>query len=209
MKRPRPALLAAGVAGGLLALGLLWGVGFLLFDRAVRRPAPPPPAADGIVALTGGADRIDEALHLLATGRAPLLLISGVGRGLDLADLVRHQPLTAAPIAPMTGRITLGRTATSTWGNAAETAAWAHAHGMGSLIVVTAGYHMPRALLEIGRALPGVRLYPVPVQPPAMRGVMEWATVRLMASEFDKYLAVRLGLVHRPAALLARDAAAS
>ena len=28
---------------------------------------------------------------------------------------------------------------------------------------------MPRALLEIGRALPGVTLFPVPVQPPALR----------------------------------------
>ena len=40
---------------------------------------------------------------------------------------------------------------------------------MHSLIVVTAGYHMPRALAELRRALPDVTLYPVPVQPPAMR----------------------------------------
>ena len=65
---------------------------------------------------------------------------------------------------------------------------------MRRLILVTAGYHMPRALLEIGRALPGVTIYPVPVQPPALRGRLDFATMRLLASEYDKLLAVRLGL---------------
>ena len=65
---------------------------------------------------------------------------------------------------------------------------------MRRLIVVTAGYHMPRALLEIGRALPGVALYPAPVQPPAMRGPLDLGTARLLANEYDKLLAVRLGL---------------
>jgi hypothetical protein len=53
---------------------------------------------------------------------------------------------------------------------------------------------MPRALIEIGRSLPGVRLFPVPVQPPALRRRIDFATLRLLATEYDKLVAVRLGL---------------
>jgi uncharacterized SAM-binding protein YcdF (DUF218 family) len=149
------------------------------------------PPADGIVVLTGGAERIETALRLLAQGRAPVLLVSGVGRGTELAEMAHRVQLDPALLAE---RVTLGRTATTTIGNAAETAAWAQAHMVRRLIVVTAGYHMPRALLEIGYALPGVALYPAPVQPPAMRGPLDFGTTRLLASEFDKLLAVRLGI---------------
>lgn len=195
-----PGALARQAAGSvcalLLAIGLLWAVGFALFDQASRRRAPPPPAADGIVVLTGGVDRIETGLRLLDQGVAPLLLISGVGGGVPLAELTRSVRLPT----PLAGQVTLGRVATTTSGNAAETAIWARAHAVRRLIVVTAGYHMPRALLEIGRALPDVTLYPVPVRPPALRGPLEFATVRMLATEYDKYLAVRLRLPRRPEA---------
>ena len=188
--RARPLL--GWLGAGLLGLAALWGVGFAAFSHAARQPGQPPPPADGIVALTGGADRIETALRLLADGRAPLLLVSGVARGTDLAEVARRVRLDPAQLA---GRVTLGREATTTLGNAAETAAWARANGIRRLIVVTAGYHMPRAVLEIRRALPDVALYPVPVLPPALRGAMDPATVRMLASEYDKLLAVRFGLV--------------
>ena len=190
------ARVTAAFALSLLLAGMLWGAGFTVFNLHARQVAPPPEHADGIVVLTGGAERIETALRLLAGGRAPLLLISGVGRGADLAELTRRVDLAPGQAA----QITLGHVATTTRGNADETAAWAQAHGVRSLIVVTAGYHMPRALLEIGRALPAVVLHPFPVQPPALRGGMEFATVRMMANEYDKYLVVRLGLDrHMPA----------
>ncbi len=157
----------------LLAASGLWAVGFDAYNRAARRRGAPPPPADGIVALTGGADRIETALRLLAEGKAPALLISGVGRGSDLPELARRVQLDPAALAQ---RVTLGHAATSTAGNAAETAAWARGNDVRRLIVVTAGYHMPRALLEIERDLPGVEFFPVPVQPPAMRGRTDLAT---------------------------------
>ncbi len=177
----------------ILVAGAAWLGGFVAFDRAARRAAREPPQADAIVVLTGGADRIDTALGLLAAGNAPLLLISGVGRGTDLAELDRRTHLAPDQAA----RVTLGRTATTTVGNAEETAAWVRARGVRSLIVVTAGYHMPRAMLEIGRAVPGVTLYAVPVRPPALRGGVEISTVRILANEYNKYIAVRLGLTRR------------
>ncbi len=41
---------------------------------------------------------------------------------------------------------------------------------------------------------PGVTLHPVPVLPPALRGRTDFGTVRMLASEYDKLLAVRIGL---------------
>lgn len=175
------------IAAVALALGATWGVGFAAFDAAASHPGLPLTGADGIVALTGGAGRIETALRLLADGQAPLLLISGAGRGTDLAQLV--------PIdSNLTGRVTVGHAAMSTAGNATETAAWAHGHGIRRLIVVTAGYHMPRALLELQHALPGVQFQAVPAQSPALRGAPPATTVRMLANEYDKLLAVRLGV---------------
>ncbi len=175
----------------VIAMGIAWGIGFTRFDHASRRPARDTPLADGIVALTGGAERIDTALRLLENGKAPRLLISGVGRGSDLPEIARRAQLDPGKL----GRnVTLGRAATTTRGNAEETAAWARTHAISRLIVVTAGYHMPRALMEIGRRIPETTLYPVAVQPPAMRGGTDVATVRLLAGEYDKFLAVRFGL---------------
>lgn len=190
---PRRRLRRAAGIGAALALAILlaWGAGFLWFLRIAAHASAPPAEADGIVALTGGAERIETALHLLAEGRARLLLVSGVARGTDLPDLARRAGLDPAPLA---SRVTLGRQAISTRGNGSETAAWARAHGMRSLIVVTAAYHMPRALTEIARALPDVILYPVAVLPPALRGARDADAMRLLASEYNKWLAAEVGL---------------
>ncbi|MEJ1975720.1 MAG: YdcF family protein [Acetobacteraceae bacterium] len=102
---------------------------------------------------------------MFAAGRARLLLVSGVARGAGLPGLIRRTDLDPAPLA---AHITLGHLAKSTLGNAEETATWAREHGIRSLIVVTAGYHMPRALLEMSRTMPDVTFYPAPVQPPGM-----------------------------------------
>ncbi len=166
-------------------------LGFAGFIAVATRPPGPDVHADGIVVLTGGADRVETGLTLLADGWAPLLLISGVARAADYPTLARLAGASPA----LSARVTLGHQAHSTGGNARETEAWVKQHQAASLIVVTAFYHMPRALAELSRAMPDVTLYPVPVQPPALReGVADAATLRLMAEEYTKYLAVALGL---------------
>ncbi len=174
-----------------LLLGAAWSVGFALFLGTAYEVEAPPAHADGIVVLTGGADRVAAGLHLLEEGRAPALLISGVGHGSGLDAIVRGLGVDARNLA---APVALGHTAQTTRGNAEETAAWVHQRDAHSLIVVTAGYHMPRALLEIGRALPGIALHPAPVQSPVLRGSAGPAALRLLAGEFDKWLAARLGL---------------
>ncbi len=176
----RPLRRSLGVAA---ALAVLWLGGFAWFLRLAERPAVLPPQADGIVALTGGAGRVETALRLLAEGRARVALVSGVG-GAAAFSLLAHR----AGVDPeLQARVTLGRAARSTRGNAAETAAWARANDLRSLIVVTAYYHMPRALAELARTLPGVALYPAPVSTPD-------ASWHLLAGEYGKWLAAELGL---------------
>ena len=65
-------------SSSVLLLGSLGG-GFLWFVYSVPTTETAPSRnADGIVALTGGPFRINDALDLLAAGRGKRLLISGV-----------------------------------------------------------------------------------------------------------------------------------
>ena len=173
-----------------LLLALAWASGFVWFVSVAWRPQITPPHADGIVVLTGGADRVNVGLRLLADNAADLLLVSGVGRPADFPELAHRAGVDRA-LAP---RVTLGRLASSTFGNAMETADWVALHHIHTLIVVTAGYHMPRALVELRQRLPGVVLYPVTVQPPGTRSLDDALAWRLLAEEYTKFLAAELGL---------------
>ena len=189
-----PVRVARLVGTTLLVSALAWGVGLIWFAHVAMRPGSVPPSADGIVALTGGAGRIEVALQLLESGRGRLLLVSGVSHGVEFTELARRAGVDPEPLA---SRVTMGRDARSTFGNATETASWARSNDLHSLIVVTAGYHMARALTEIRRALPEVRLYPDAVMPPALRGPGGFSRARLLAAEYTKWLLVRLWLVQR------------
>lgn len=198
---------AAGPFGALrpvlfagLAVSLLLGLGFLKFLSVVPSGEQAAPAkSDGIVALTGGAERLSDALRLLASGRGRRLLISGVHPGTTEAELARAQP----DYAPFAGCcIDLGRRALNTAGNAVETRRWAESHGFHSLIVVTSGYHMPRTLMELSREMPDVALVPYAVVTDRLRGEpwwRDWPTARLIVGEYVKYVAalVRIRLAPR------------
>ena len=177
----------------VLLVAALWliGFGWFLAKIAAERPIEPMPHAGGIVVLTGGADRVKAGLELLMAGAAPRLLISGAGTGTYLGDFTPRDGINATAKAT---RISLGHRAATTRGNAREAARWAVRHDIRSLIVVTADYHMPRALIELHRQMPGVALLPEPVRPPALARLDRWHTMRLLAVEFTKYVLVRFRL---------------
>jgi uncharacterized SAM-binding protein YcdF (DUF218 family) len=185
MVRPRRAmtLTVKVVVTAMLA----WCAGFLWFLQVIGRPAALPAHADGVIALTGGAERVETALHLLADGRADRLLVSGTGINTELPTLGH---LASVDTARLADRISLGRMAATTRGNALEAAAWVRKTGIHSLIVVTAYYHMPRALAELAPELRGVALFACPVGgDPAHR-----ARFRLLAEEYTKYLVAASGV---------------
>ena len=173
---------------GLFGAGFVgWVSGFVWFLSVISTRPPLPPHTDGIVVLTGGAERVETALHLLVDGQAERLLVSGTGPSTDLKALAHRAAIDASQLAD---RVTLGRAAASTRGNALEAASWVGETGVRSLVVVTAFYHMPRTMNELVPMLPGVTLYPYPVRGENRRT----ATLRLLVEEYSKYLLSRCGV---------------
>jgi uncharacterized SAM-binding protein YcdF (DUF218 family) len=175
------------VSAGALLLALWFGGFFAFVDSLPKPPTKPPPQADGIVALTGGKDRLIAAMALLSAHKGQRLLISGVHQATPREDL-KH--LLNDPNNQFDCCVDVDRIARNTVGNADETARWARDHGFRSLIVVTAQYHMPRSLLELGRALPNCRLTPYPVIPSDLEAKPWWhpSIARILAAEYTKYL---------------------
>jgi uncharacterized SAM-binding protein YcdF (DUF218 family) len=190
-------------AGLALAAALVaWTAGLVWFAGQVPRPEdarPPEARADAVVVLTGGAGRLDAGLRLLAEGHAEKLFVSGVARGVDVTQLLRIARRQPEELACC---IAIGYAADNTAGNARETAAWMRSEGYGSMLLVTANYHMPRSLVEFRAAMPGIRIVPRPVFPGQfmLDGWWRWpGTAVLLASEYSKYILARLQpTLHRP-----------
>jgi uncharacterized SAM-binding protein YcdF (DUF218 family) len=192
-RRPRSLMRLLGAIAftlGALALPpLAFGLGFLWF--VWRLPADEVTTtrnADGIVVLTGGPSRIADAVDLLAAGRGQRLLITGVYPTTSLADIARQVP---EPQRTFASFIDLDHEAVNTVGNAIETRRWIRDRGYQSVIVVTANYHMPRAMAELANQLPGTTLIPFPVLTERLRAEPWWSsggTAKLLFSEYTKYI---------------------
>jgi uncharacterized SAM-binding protein YcdF (DUF218 family) len=140
------------------------------------------------VALTGGGMRLDTAVALLEHGAAKRLLISGVDMQTNketLGHMAQGGPRFSC-CADM------GYAAEDTHGNAEEAADWTREYGFRSLLIVTARYHMPRALQEFAAVMPGETLIAFPVENGSV-DVADWwrhpNTALLLQREYAKYLA--------------------
>ncbi len=178
------------IAAWLLApLVLGWSAGLLWFAETMpHRAEAPTTRTDAIVVLTGGSLRLSTGLRLLAEKSADKLFVSGVYRGVDVAELLRVSRQAPDEVACCIG---LGYSADDTAGNAAETADWMAAEGFRSLRLVTSNYHMRRSLLEFRRVMPDVALIPHPVFPDKVKHEQWWrwpGTLSLIALEYNKYL---------------------
>jgi uncharacterized SAM-binding protein YcdF (DUF218 family) len=187
-----------GLALAILILG--WGLGLIWFvDDLDRRAGPADAETDAIVVLTGGSQRIEQGLTLLAEGKAKKLFISGVHQGVDTADMLRQ---AHRPAAWLQSRVILGHAADNTVGNAVETAQWLAKEGYHSVRLVTANYHMRRALLEFRRVLPAdVTIIANPVFPEGARqgAILGWrGTVPVILVEYMKYLGALLRPLFQP-----------
>jgi uncharacterized SAM-binding protein YcdF (DUF218 family) len=194
-RRGRRRLLRTMLVGAGLACALV-AADFSNFVWSVTSAAPPADArADGIVVLTGGAERIPNGIELLAAGRASRMLISGVNPRVSEAAVARDAPKLAALD---TCCVDFGREAADTVGNAAEARKWVEAHGFRSVMVVTSAYHIPRSLAEFAQALPDRTLIPYPVVRSEL-GLDAWwrnpAAARLLGAEYLKYLLARARLL--------------
>jgi len=185
----------------VLALVLLlgWGGGFLGFIDNVQSYRQPSiderlASAQGIVALTGGSERLAAGIDLLKAGKGKKLLISGVHASVKAEGMARMKGL---PEQLMDCCIVLGHEASNTRGNAREAKAFMKDNGYVSMLLVTAHYHMPRSLLLFEKTLPDVAIVPFPVQPDSVDVSFWWrrlGTSSLLFMEYNKYLFARLCL---------------
>ena len=176
--------MTVAIVGGLLLTG-----GFFWFTSQIApEEVQLERNADGIVALTGAASRIPDAIELLAAERGKRLLITGVHRATSAKEIARLTPLYAKYFSCC---IDLDRSALNTFGNALEARRWAREHNFNSLIVVTSNWHMPRAMAEIRHQLPDATLIPYPVISEKVKTEPWWSntgTARFLAAEYLKYL---------------------
>ena len=172
----------------LFALVLLM-IGFIVFANSIEREhAVPQRSADGIAVLTGGVARIDEAMKLLAAGKAKRVLITGVNRTTTTEEL---KNLASQGDQLFTCCVDIDKEARNTIDNATETSEWVALRRYSSIIVVTSNYHMPRALAELARVMPGVALIPYAVVDNNVHLDRWWTypgTTKLLLSEYLKYL---------------------
>jgi uncharacterized SAM-binding protein YcdF (DUF218 family) len=184
---------------GMLFLFVLFIIGFIVFANGIdRAQGEPQQTADGIAVLTGGVSRIDRAMALLAAGKAKRVLITGVNRTTTVDEL---KQLASRGDQYFTCCVDIDKEARNTIDNATETSEWVALHHYRSIIVVTSNYHMPRALAELARVMPGVALIPYSVVDNNVHLDRWWTypgTTRLLVSEYQKYLTAlgRLGMTN-------------
>jgi uncharacterized SAM-binding protein YcdF (DUF218 family) len=168
----------------VIALVGLYVAGFAIFASHLPEAPRDLGKIDGIVALTGGGSRLDSAVALFEKGVGERLLISGVNMQATKQDLKKlsHGKRRFECCAD------LGYAAENTLGNAKEAASWARFHHYKRILLVTSRYHMPRSMTEFHDVMPDVEVVAYPVDPENGRG--SWSKLRVLHSEYAKYLAV-------------------
>ena len=172
----------------LVLFASLWVIGFIIFCAySIGMKYHPLETADAIVALTGGSDRISEAVRLLQEERAPRLFISGVDENVTEYHLLKKVDFQWQE------KIELGHWAKTTRMNAIETAEWVDENQIRSIILDSSFYHIPRSLLEIKRAVPDLKIIPYAVFPKSFEQDTKWIHTRYawqLLLEYHKFLVV-------------------
>jgi uncharacterized SAM-binding protein YcdF (DUF218 family) len=192
---PRTVGLARRLALVAIAVIAPFAIGLVRFAGTLPAPTDDPMRTDAIVVLTGGGDRVAAGLALLEAGKAKRLFVSGVHEGVGIPDLLKIDragsgapPLEQALIE----RIDLGHEAGDTLGNAVESVAWMRLNRLHTLRLVTADYHMRRALIEFRMAGPDLSILPNPVRSAVGgRWLDDRAAFRLMLGEYAKYIVAK------------------
>lgn len=147
------------------------------------------------VALTGGSGRISYGLQKLHEKRFDVLFISGVNKEVSVDELFSSLPnadLNQKIHTLYKDEIIIGREARSTRGNAIEVGTYLNRIPIiGSFILITSDYHMPRSLLEFRRVITdSIKIIPEPYITGKLKG--NWwrnkATLNLIMNEYHKYM---------------------
>ena len=142
----------------------------------------------GVVALTGGSNRIARAIELLNFGYGEKMLISGVRPGTTMNLITAREDIKHY----QGQKVDLGYTAKDTVGNAQEIAEWVEKHDINEIYAVTSFYHIPRSRLELEHRMPTIKIHFVAVESDfiAPKWWTKWKSLRFLAGEYTKFLIV-------------------
>ena len=190
MKRKQPPSTRATLLVVVLVLAAAWLSGLFWFVRGVDGMQPPAGAQplDAIIVLTGGTKRLDTGFDLLKKGMGKKMFISGVYRGVEARELMKLSRQESEE--KLSCCVALGN-AGNTIENAQETSVWMKGEAFKSFYLVTANYHMKRALAEFRHIAPDFDAVPWPVAPQQVDMKKWWqdgAIRALIIREYVKYL---------------------
>ena len=176
----------------LLLLGIcVWLGGMIGFGYTINHlKTDEKQKTDAIVVLTGGRNRISEAVELLNGGLAEKLLISGVAEETSLEALKKREDVNVTT----SREIILDKKSTNTVENAIEAAAWVKKNQFHSIRLVTSNYHLPRSMAEFRANNRNLIILAHPVYSDRVERDWwrSWHSFRLIASEYNKFLYVWL-----------------
>lgn len=176
------------IALSFLFIFSIWAGGLIWFYSQVPQTKKDfsNNSAYAVVILTGGNNRLEYGLDLLANNAAEIAFISGVGKNVSIDDILRQAPVNIRKkISPE--QIILGHQAENTIGNAQEVKEWLKDSTANiekiKIILVTSNYHIPRSLLEFSSLMPDLTVITAPVIADDNE---------MIFSEYHKYLASKL-----------------
>lgn len=170
---------------------MAWASGFILFNQEINSyEVDELTKTDAIIVLTGGRNRITEAVKLLNENMADKMLISGVQKNISPQDIEKRNDvsLTNKP------EIELEKQSKNTVENAIKTNEWIKQNNIHSIRLVTSNYHIPRSLQEFKAQNTDLEIIINPVYSEHVSKAW-WKNVGsfcLVASEYNKFLFVYL-----------------
>ncbi len=181
----------------VLIVGFICFSGFLIFNKVVFNFAEKTKntldlniednKTVGIVALTGGRNRIETAVKLLNDGLGERMLISGVKPGTKVQTITARENVELSSTKP----VDLGYIATDTVGNAKEVKDWTNLYGIEKIFVVTSFYHIPRSKLELEKEIPNKEILFIAANTPFVsKKWKNWRSTYFMTKEYIKFLIV-------------------
>lgn len=175
-----------------MAAFLIWLGGFIIFSNYIQSYRTDYEThTDAVAVLTGGRNRIAEAVKIFNDGLADSMIISGVGRHVTLEQLEvqNHSQITTS-----NKNIVLGDQAKNTIENAIEVREIIRRRDIKSLRLVTSFYHMPRSEQEIWAQNPDIEIiaHPVYSNYVSVKWWKNWRSFKLIVSEYTKFVFVYL-----------------
>jgi len=176
-----------------LVLFLVFAGGFIRFAEMVSSLVPPEnPKADAIVVLTGGSQRLVQAVDLLQSGAASRLLVSGVH---PTTSSTQIRKMTRGSESLFSCCVDIGHKALDTIGNAYEAVGWIKSHDYKRVLIVTNNYHMPRSLYELRILDPNTEFIAYPVVNSDLKDRNWLSNTQALKMMFGEYLKLSYAVV--------------